>query len=145
MSCSSFWRIDDSGLESFQEQYGQNYAVRIAAICWLLEARPAKNTLCREKVVPSRAASGYMNWREEQRSRRRGDCDMEVRGERLSRSVIEQGVPGSSLAATSRRGSLFFGRLGSSWLSYPFFTVWYPDFKVYLSTVVTTIVPRTTL
>ena len=41
MSCSSVSRIDDSGLESLQEPYGQNYAVRIAVICWLLEARPA--------------------------------------------------------------------------------------------------------
>ena len=30
MSCSSFWRIDDLGLESLQEPYGRNYAVRIA-------------------------------------------------------------------------------------------------------------------
>ena len=30
MSCSSFWRIDDSGLESHQEPYGRIYAVRIA-------------------------------------------------------------------------------------------------------------------
>ena len=30
MSCSNFWRIDDSGLESLQELYGRNYAVRIA-------------------------------------------------------------------------------------------------------------------
>ena len=30
MSSSSFWRIGDSGLESLQEPYGRNYAVRIA-------------------------------------------------------------------------------------------------------------------
>ena len=58
---------------------------------------------------------------------------------------MEQGVLGSSLTATSRRGFLFSGRLGSSWLSHPFFTVWYADFKVYLSTIVTTIVSHTTL
>ena len=56
MSCSSFWRIDDSGFESLQKAYGQNYAVRIAVICWFLEARPVWNTLCQEKVLPSRAA-----------------------------------------------------------------------------------------
>ena len=33
MTCNSFWGIDDSGLGSLQEPYGQNYAVRIAVIC----------------------------------------------------------------------------------------------------------------
>ena len=49
---------------------------------------------------------------------------------------MEQGVLGSSLTVTSRRGFLFSGRLGSSWLSHPFFTEWYADFKVYSSTAV---------
>ena len=43
---------------------------------------------------------------------------------------MEQGVFGSSLTATSRRGFLFSGRLESSSLSHPFFTVWYAGFKV---------------
>ena len=30
MSCNRFWRIDESGLESLQEPYRRNYAVRIA-------------------------------------------------------------------------------------------------------------------
>ena len=38
-------------------------------IHWLFEAKPA----LREKVLPSGAARGYMSWRDEQRSRRRGD------------------------------------------------------------------------
>ena len=49
---------------------------------------------------------------------------------------MEQGVLGSSLTATSRRGFLFSGRLGASWLSHTFFTVWYADFKVYLCAAV---------
>ena len=40
---------------------------------------------------------------------------------------MEQGVLGSSLTATSWRGFLFFGRLGSSGPSHPFFTVWYAE------------------
>ena len=64
MSCSRFWRSNDSGLESLQE------------IRWLFEARPAYNLLCREKVLLSRAARGYMSWRDEQRSRRRGDSKL---------------------------------------------------------------------
>ena len=58
---------------------------------------------------------------------------------------MEQGVLGSSLTATSRRGFLFSGRLESLWLSHPFFTVWYADFKVYSSTVVTTVISHVTL
>ena len=53
---------------------------------------------------------------------------------------MEQGVLGSSLTATSWRGFLFSGRLGSSWLSHPFFAVWYANFKVYSSTVGTTVI-----
>ena len=47
-------------------------SVFLEEICWLFETR---STLmpCQEKVLPSRAARGYMNWREEQRSRRHGD------------------------------------------------------------------------
>ena len=44
-----------------------------------------------DKVSPSRAARGYRNSREDQRSRRHGDMRrLEVRGERLSRSVMER-------------------------------------------------------
>ena len=32
MSCNNVWRVDDSGLGSLQEPYGQKYAVRIAVI-----------------------------------------------------------------------------------------------------------------
>ena len=39
-------------------------------ISWLFETRPALMS-CQEKVLPSRAARGYMNWREERRSSRR--------------------------------------------------------------------------
>ena len=56
-----------------------------------------------------------------------------------------KGVIGSSLTITSRRGLLFPGRLESSWLSHPFFTVWYTDFKVYSSTVGTTVISNVTL
>ena len=46
---------------------------------------------CQEKISPSRAARGYMNSRENQRSRRHGDSRrLEVRGERLSKSVMER-------------------------------------------------------
>ena len=58
---------------------------------------------------------------------------------------MEQGMLGSSLTATSRRGFLFSGRLGSSWLSHPFFTIWYADFKVYSSTVGTIVIFHVTL
>ena len=44
----------------------------------------------RKNISPSRAARGYMNWREERRSRRHGDSRLEVRGERLSKSVMER-------------------------------------------------------
>ena len=59
---------------------------------------------------------------------------------------MEQGVLGSSLTATSRRGLLFSGRLGSLWLSHPFFTVWYADFKVYsCAAVCSTVISHVTL
>ena len=58
---------------------------------------------------------------------------------------MEQGVLGSSLTATSRRGFLFSGRLESSWLSHPFFIVWYAEFKVYSSPVGTTVISHLTL
>ena len=41
-------------------------------VCWLFETRPAL-VPCQKKSLPSSAARGYMNWREEQRSRRHGD------------------------------------------------------------------------
>ena len=59
---------------------------------------------------------------------------------------MEQGVLGSSLTAPSWRGFLFSGRLGSSWLSHPFFTVWYANFKVYsCATVCSTVISHVTL
>ena len=59
---------------------------------------------------------------------------------------MEQGVLGSNVTATSRRGFLFFGRLGSSWLPHPFFTVLYGDFKVYSSAAVcNTVISHVTL
>ena len=58
---------------------------------------------------------------------------------------MEKAVLGSSLTVTSRRGFLFSERLGSSWLSYPFFTVCHADFKVYSSTVGTTVISYVTL
>ena len=41
-------------------------------ICWLFVTRLVLMP-CPKKVLPSRAAQGYMNWREERRSRRHGD------------------------------------------------------------------------
>ena len=41
-------------------------------IRWLVVTRPVLIP-CQKKVLPSRAARGYMNWREERRSRRHGD------------------------------------------------------------------------
>ena len=42
--------IDDSGLRSLQEWYGQNICdVRIAVNHWLFEARPALNMPCQDK------------------------------------------------------------------------------------------------
>ena len=53
---------------------------------------------------------------------------------------------GSSLTLTSLRGFLFSGRLGSSRLSHPFFSVWHADFKVYSCTAVcTTVISHVTL
>ena len=54
----------------------------------LFEKRPVLMPR-QDKVSPSRAARGYRNSREDQRSRRHGDSRrLEVRGERLSRSVM---------------------------------------------------------
>ena len=59
-------------------------------ICWLFEKRPVLMPR-QDKVSPSRAARVYRNSREDQRSRRHGDSRrLEVRGERLSRSVMER-------------------------------------------------------
>ena len=59
-------------------------------IRWLFRKKPVLIP-CQDKVSPSRAARSYMNSREEQRSRRHGDSRrLEVRGERLSRSVMER-------------------------------------------------------
>ena len=53
-------------------------------IRWLFVTRPVLMP-CQKKVLPSRAARGYMNWREERRSRRHGDSRrLGVRGDRLS-------------------------------------------------------------
>ena len=58
-------------------------------IRWLFEKKPVLMP-CQDKVSPSRATRGYRNAREDQRSRRHGDSKrLEVRGERLSRSVTE--------------------------------------------------------
>ena len=76
-AAACFWRIDDSGLQHLQAWYGRNiYAVRIAVNCWFFEARPALNTPCQDKGMPSRAtqgdrksgANGWMGtpWSEEQ-------------------------------------------------------------------------------
>ena len=43
-----FWSVDDSGFN----------AVRIAVIRWFLAAKPALNTPCQDKGMPSRAARG---------------------------------------------------------------------------------------
>ena len=54
------WGINDSGLKSPQERYGQNiYAVRIAANHWLFKGRPTLNMPCEGKGIPSRAARSY--------------------------------------------------------------------------------------
>ena len=59
-------------------------------IRWFFEKRPVLMP-CQEKFLPSRAARGYINSREEQRSRHHGDSRwLEIRGERLSRSVMER-------------------------------------------------------
>ena len=69
--------------------------------------------------------------------------------ERLLGNAIEREAFGSKLdgnpaewrAIWSREDSRFW----TSWPAHPFFTIWYADFKVYSSTVVATILPRTTL
>ena len=61
-----------------------------SVIRWLFGIRPVSMP-CQNKVSPSRAARGCRNSREDQRSRRHGDLRrLEVRGERLSRSVMER-------------------------------------------------------
>ena len=59
-------------------------------IRWLFEKRPVLMPR-QDKVSPSRAARGYRNSREDQRSRRNGNSRLlGVRDERLSRSVMER-------------------------------------------------------
>ena len=61
-----------------------------SVIRWLFKRRPVLMP-CQNKVSPSRAARGYRNSREGQRSRRHDDPRrLEVRGERLSTSVMER-------------------------------------------------------
>ena len=67
----------------------QSYSI-FSVIRWLFGKRPVLIPR-QDKVSPSRAARGYRNSWEEQRSRRHGDSRrLEVRGERLSRSVMER-------------------------------------------------------
>ena len=71
-------------------QLETSFSVFLDEIRWLFGIRPVMMS-CQEKVSPSRVARGYTNWREERRSRRHGDSRrLEFRGERLSRSVMEQ-------------------------------------------------------
>ena len=88
-----FW---DSGARWFAARFyglGQlemSCSIFSEEIRWLFEKRPVLIP-CEENVLPSRAARGYMNSREDQRSRRHGDSRrLEVRGKRLSRSVMER-------------------------------------------------------
>ena len=91
MSCSVFW----SRFAASLKQAGLEYA------------RPGKSLAVE--------GGSRLHESEEQRSRRHGDSRLlEVRGERLPRSVMEQGVLGSSLTVASWRWFLFSGRLGSS-------------------------------
>ena len=61
-----------------------------SVIRWLFGIRPVLMP-CQNKVSPSRAARGCRNSRKDQSSRRHGDLRrLEVRGERLSRSVMER-------------------------------------------------------
>ena len=72
-------------------QLEQSYSV-FPVIRWLFGIRPV-SVPRQDKVSPSRTARGYKNSREDQRSRRHGDSRrLEVRGERLSRSVMERCV-----------------------------------------------------
>ena len=52
--------------------------------------------LCRERILPSRAAQGYMSWRDEQRSRHRW-LFKDVRGDRLLGNAMERAALGSEL------------------------------------------------
>ena len=71
-------------------QLETSFSVFSDEIRWLFGIRPVIMR-CQDKVSPSRAARGYRNSREDQRSRRHGDSRrLEVRGERLSRSVMER-------------------------------------------------------
>ena len=68
----------------------KSYSVFSDEIRWLFEKRPVPMPR-QDKVSPSRPARDYRNSREDQRSRRHGDLRrLEVRGERLSRSVMER-------------------------------------------------------
>ena len=83
-----------------------------------------------DKVSPSRAARGYRNSREDQRSRRHGDLRrLEVRDERLSRSAMDDERFGAnSLTATSRGGLLLSGRLRTSRTQDPISIIkWYTE------------------
>ena len=71
-------------------QLETSFSVFSDEIRWLVEKRPVLIPR-QDKVSPSRAARGYRNSREDQRSRRHGDSRrLEVRGKRLSRSVMER-------------------------------------------------------
>ena len=87
-----FW---DRGARWFVARF---YGLQLETSCsvfseeirWLFEKRPVLMP-CQKKVSPSRAGRGYMNSREKKRSRLHGDSRcLEVRGERLSRSVMER-------------------------------------------------------
>ena len=70
-------------------QLGQSCSI-FSMIRWLFGIRPVSMPR-QDKVSPSRTARGYRNSRADQRSRRHGDLRrLEVRGERLSRSVMKR-------------------------------------------------------
>ena len=85
-------RFRDRGARWFVErlrQLKQSCSV-FSDIRWLFGIRPVSMPR-HDKVSPSRTARGYRNSWEEQRSRRHGNSRrLEVRGERLSRSVMER-------------------------------------------------------
>ena len=87
-----FW---DRGARWFVERFeGLRQLKQSCSVCsavrWLFGIRPVSMPR-HDKVSPSRTARGYRNSWEEQRSRRQGDSRRsEVRGERLSRSVMER-------------------------------------------------------
>ena len=73
------------GLEQLEQSCGVFSVIR-----WLFRKRPVMMPR-QDKVLPSRAARAYRNSRKDQRSRRHGDPRrLEVRGELLSRGVMEQ-------------------------------------------------------